>query len=287
MESSNKDFLNWYQKHKQFLDSINPDIIEYKPFPSSIFIEQFYFWLYKIKSKKLQNHEQPWWVHAPTKGLTSWAEGKTELIKKEYDQWWRENYSDPFRYFDQFYDTLNDIPFDLEYYKKTFLNNNQFDFLDAERGISFKYDWFMNYIVRNSSINEIIRNCENQVRQNMGIPKIGEGWVNETSLYYFLKSTFDKTEVINHASPNFLGRQHYDIYFSEFKIAVEYQGVQHQKPVDYFGGIEAFKKNKERDERKKKLSHENNIILIEVFPDYDEKKLVNRIKRIIKKLEKT
>lgn len=61
---------------------------------------------------------------------------------------------------------------------------------------------------------------------------------------------------------SFGGQMSYDIYISELKIAIEYQGEQHFKPVDYFGGEESFKKVQIRDKEKQQLSKEKGIKLI-------------------------
>ena len=45
---------------------------------------------------------------------------------------------------------------------------------------------------------------------------------------------------------------------------VEYNGVQHYKPVKFFGGEKRFKKQKSRDENLMKYCINNNIILIEI-----------------------
>lgn len=60
---------------------------------------------------------------------------------------------------------------------------------------------------------------------------------------------------------NWLGAQSIDFYIENENIAIECQGIQHFKPVDYFGGIDEYKKIKERDKRKLKLCNENNIKL--------------------------
>ena len=56
--------------------------------------------------------------------------------------------------------------------------------------------------------------------------------------------------------------QEYDGYNETLRIAFEYNGIQHYKPIDIFGGISAFKKTLQRDERKRRLSIMNNVILI-------------------------
>ena len=112
-----------------------------------------------------------------------------------------------------------------------------------------------------------VDSLQNKFRISRGIPRIGEGWVSETNLFYLVKQKFDQYEVIQHASPKWLGRQHLDIYFSNLNIGIEYQGKQHNEPVSFFGGEEAHLKTLERDDRKKKLCYENNCTLLFVYPE--------------------
>ena len=93
---------------------------------------------------------------------------------------------------------------------------------------------------------------------------------------------FKEYEVIQHGRPEFLGRQHFDVWIPQLNIAIEYQGAQHDKPIDYFGGIDAFIKNQERDELKKIKCIQNNVILIEVRPEYSLTELIIQIESIIK-----
>jgi len=122
----------------------------------------------------------------------------------------------------------------------------------------------------------------NELRVERNLPKVGEGWISETKLFYDIKKAFPEFEVKHHGNPYWLGRQHFDIYFTDLNIAIEYQGTQHQKPVEYFGGEEAFIKGKERDERKKKLCVENGCKLFYVYPDDDTKKFIKELKKYIK-----
>ena len=123
------------------------------------------------------------------------------------------------------------------------------------------------------------RSAENYFRKNSGIPEIGEGWVSETHLYYEIKKLLSH-KVIHHGRPKWLGRQHFDIWIPSLNIAVEYQGAQHDRPVDFFGGEEAFKKNQRRDETKKKLCMENNVRLIEVREGYKIKEIIKEMHMI-------
>ena len=126
-----------------------------------------------------------------------------------------------------------------------------------------------------------IKDLEDVVRVSKGLPKIGEGWISETTLYYELKNHFVDLEVQHHGQPNWLGLQHIDIWFPKLNIGVEYQGEQHDKPIDFFGGEESFRFGLERDERKKRLFKENNSILIEVRPNYNLDDVIKQIQSFI------
>lgn len=123
----------------------------------------------------------------------------------------------------------------------------------------------------------ITRAAENIYRKGAGLPEIGEGWVSESLLFHQIESAFPSEEVIQHASPYFIGMQHYDVYLPDKKIALEYQGEQHFTPVDFFGGEEGFTNGQIRDERKRKLSSENGVTLIEVLPGYNLETVIREV----------
>ena len=127
------------------------------------------------------------------------------------------------------------------------------------------------------------RTVENEIRVEIGIPKIGEKWKNETMLFSLVKSIYENkaTKIIHHYRPEFLLRQELDIYLEidNRKIGIEYQGGQHFKPVEYFGGEEGFKKNVERDKRKLRLCVENHFELY--YVRYDEEVTPELIRSLI------
>jgi hypothetical protein len=123
------------------------------------------------------------------------------------------------------------------------------------------------YLKNKSRLYKVISNLlidsENDLRTIDGINKIGEDWIGETMLYkQITEKIHDK--VIFHAKLPFLGRQHIDVFIPNLNTAIEYQGAQHFRPVEFFGGNDAYEKTKERDRRKMKLCLENNITLIYV-----------------------
>ncbi len=130
-----------------------------------------------------------------------------------------------------------------------------------------------------NELRRILRESENILRERKGIAKVGEGWIGETELFYKIKKAFLKENVIQHGKPSWLKPQHLDVYFPKRNIGIEYQGDQHQKPIEYFGGEEGLQKRLELDERKEKLCKENNCTLIYVYPDYDFDNVKNQIKK--------
>lgn len=56
----------------------------------------------------------------------------------------------------------------------------------------------------------------------------------------------------------------FDFYLPDYNVAIEFQGLQHYEPVDYFGGKERFEQQKMRDEIKKKYCQEKCIVFIEI-----------------------
>jgi very-short-patch-repair endonuclease len=56
----------------------------------------------------------------------------------------------------------------------------------------------------------------------------------------------------------------FDFYLQELNILIEYDGIQHFKPVKFFGGIEKLMEQKRRDEFKNELAFLHNYKLIRI-----------------------
>ena len=61
----------------------------------------------------------------------------------------------------------------------------------------------------------------------------------------------------------------FDFYLPTYNACVEYDGLQHFKPVDHFGGEEGFKQRKHNDLIKNQFCKLNNIQLIRIRYDQD------------------
>lgn len=91
----------------------------------------------------------------------------------------------------------------------------------------------------------------------------------EDELYKIVASIFPKEKIERGYTPDWLrssfgGQMHLDVALIDKKIAFEFQGQQHFKPVELWGGEKAFKKNVQRDKDKRELCRKNNWRLIEI-----------------------
>lgn len=67
-------------------------------------------------------------------------------------------------------------------------------------------------------------------------------------------------------------------------ILIEVQGLQHYKPIDYFGGEDSFKSQQERDAMKRRYARAHGFELLEIDARTKDS-LKNGIEKIIQKLE--
>ena len=98
---------------------------------------------------------------------------------------------------------------------------------------------------------------KNLLDKSAGI-SIGEGevanYLGEKNIRFERQKTFEGCK-----DKNLLK---FDFYLPDYNCCVEYQGIQHYKPVERFGGEEAFKENQRRDLLKKEYCENNNIKLL-------------------------
>lgn len=156
--------------------------------------------------------------------------------------------------------------------------SSQYSFYDYEKRDIYESS-IDNDIKWVQKIIDIQDGIEDEIREKYDIP--ASKWRSEHQLYEFIKDYFPNEKVEKHGRPKWLKQQHLDIYFSEKNIGIEYQGEQHLRPIDFFGGEEGFKKTIERDKRKKQLCKKNNCELIYVYPEDDFDIIAKQISKLL------
>lgn len=131
-------------------------------------------------------------------------------------------------------------------------------------------------------LRQLLRDAENAARDLARIPRVGEGWVSEMTLLREIQAAFPNERVQHQYRSGWLAPQSLDIFLPDHDIGIEYQGVQHTKPVEFFGGAEAFERQQDRDWLKRSLCESNGCALIEVHPGYDLEALVLAIREEIR-----
>lgn len=120
----------------------------------------------------------------------------------------------------------------------------------------------------NQSAQEIDKKIENLVRQGFGVKRIGDAHVNETLLYQLVRNILVGKKVVRHHRSSWLEGLELDIFVPELSLAIEYQGMQHFKPIEAWGGEAALRSLQERDARKVNLCQEHGVRLVHV--NYNE-----------------
>lgn len=110
----------------------------------------------------------------------------------------------------------------------------------------------------------------------------------QTKLYNNLLEIFPDKEIIFEATKKiipWIKSQRIDIYFPDINLAIEYDGKQHFKPIDLFGGQKGFEYTVNQDKIKEKKCEENNCKLFRLRYNYTQSDfldLVTNIQNIIK-----
>jgi hypothetical protein len=171
---------------------------------------------------------------------------------------------------------------------KTFMNNDYF--IEMSKKIhNDKYDYsLVNYVKSNEKvkiicpIHGIFEQVPNSHLDGQGCPicreSRGERKITNILIDYEIKyepqKKFEECKITKQLP--------FDFYLTDYNICIEYDGQQHYEPINHFGGVDKFIKNKNTDSIKTKFCIDNKIPLIRIpytvkdVEDY----LMSRIKKI-------
>lgn len=129
--------------------------------------------------------------------------------------------------------------------------------------------------VKHSKCNFIFKITPDNLLQGKGCPRcnrynsIGsktiEKWLKENNFKYEKEKNF-----------NWIGKKRYDFFVPSVNLLIEFNGIQHYKPIDFFLQNRTFEEQLDSDKEKEKkaIEHGYNFLIIK----YDE---INRIPEIL------
>ena len=150
-------------------------------------------------------------------------------------------------------------------------------FLSKSNGVhNYKYDYsLVNFINVKTKVkikctihNIIFEQTPNHHMKGVGCPICNEStgekeiriFLEKNNIDFVRQKTFDDCVSIK--------KLQFDFFLSKYNTCVEFDGLQHYKPIEWFGGVESLEKSRIRDNIKTKYCLKNKINLIRI--KYDE-----------------
>lgn len=86
-------------------------------------------------------------------------------------------------------------------------------------------------------------------------------WVKEIELFALIKAIFPDAQY--QYTAEWLGNQSLDIYIPKLQCGIEYQGEQHYKAIDFFGGESKLLEQKQLDQQKREKCIKQKVLLLD------------------------
>lgn len=152
--------------------------------------------------------------------------------------------------------------------KMRYMYNMQKEYLEIQRFIEITNSKIPGYKRQTEKYYDILKKKRNlrKAEKNKIYTKLIESgeisvkWISEFTLYQLVKKNYP--DAIFQYREDWLGLQSLDIYVPSKRFAIEYQGIQHFEPIDFFGGEIAYEYRIKLDEIKRKKTAENGVNLI-------------------------
>lgn len=143
--------------------------------------------------------------------------------------------------------------------KSVKLHGNKYDYSKVD------YQGALNKVTINCSIHGDFDQTPNDHLRGCGCPNCFESKgerhiatiLNSNNIQFVRQKTFNECR-------GKLNPLRFDFFLSDLNVLIEYDGVQHTKPIDFWGGEKGLKKQQHLDTIKNKFASDNNILLIRV-----------------------
>lgn len=100
------------------------------------------------------------------------------------------------------------------------------------------------------------------IKRKQGCPICKQSKLEDELYHYFRENKIYFLTQKNFEWLYYSHRLRLDFYLPQYNIAIECQGIQHFKPIDFFGGQDGYDYIIERDNIKRKLCEENGVKLL-------------------------
>ena len=139
------------------------------------------------------------------------------------------------------------------------IHNNKFDYSMVE------YDGYENKIIINCTIHGKFKQSPHGHLSGAGCPSCKESRGEKKITNYLMKKDIKfKRQVTFDGLIGNMNQLVFDFYLPEYKMMIEFDGIQHFKPVKFFGGINKFNKQKEYDRKKISFAINNGFKLLKL-----------------------
>jgi hypothetical protein len=88
--------------------------------------------------------------------------------------------------------------------------------------------------------------------------------LNSRNIIYTEQKTFDDCKNVY--------KLRFDFYLPESNMCIEFNGIQHYKPIDFFGGLDRLEKQRINDNIKANFCKQNNIINCNIIQRFNNRK---------------
>ena len=138
-----------------------------------------------------------------------------------------------------------------------------------------KYDYSKSIYKNNKTKLEILckihgsffKKPNNHINASEGCPNCNSSQGEMRILSILMANNIDFTKQKTYEDCLYKNKLRFDFYLPKYNMCIEYNGTQHYKPVNFFGGYKQYEEIKIRDDIKKKYCNDNNIRLLIIKSD--------------------